>query len=175
MQLSLVPHPDTPPRSVTQITATVDRRRDGLNVFYVVACRTTRDLVLPAPAKPYRTDGLWQTTCLELFLQESPPGYWEFNFAPSSQWAAYSLASYREGMKPLLMDELPTTSWTDEGNALMMSAFVFVPGSFAASASISAVIEERDGTKSYWALAHPPGDPDFHHPDCFVLDLPPVT
>jgi hypothetical protein len=34
---------------------------------------------------------------------------------------------------------------------------------------LSAVLEEQDGTKSYWALAHPPGGkPDFHHPDCFV-------
>ena len=33
------------------------------------------------------------------------------------------------------------------------------------------VIEELDGTKSYWALAHPPGKPDFHHPDCFALTL----
>lgn len=39
-------------------------------------------------------------------------------------------------------------------------------------AAISAVIEEADGTKSYWALAHPPGKPDFHHPDGFVLALP---
>jgi hypothetical protein len=39
-------------------------------------------------------------------------------------------------------------------------------------ASISAVIEEADGTRSLWALAHPPGEPDFHHPDCFVLELP---
>jgi len=37
---------------------------------------------------------------------------------------------------------------------------------------LSAVIEEIDGTKSYWALAHPPGKPDFHHPDCFALTLP---
>ena len=36
----------------------------------------------------------------------------------------------------------------------------------------SAVIEERDGTMSYWALAHPPGKPDFHHRDCFALELP---
>ena len=42
-------------------------------------------------------------------------------------------------------------------------------------ASVSAVIEEADGTKSYWALAHPPGEPDFHHPDCFVLELPPAS
>ena len=37
---------------------------------------------------------------------------------------------------------------------------------------LSAVLEETDGTKSYWALAHPPGAPDFHHPDCFALDIP---
>jgi len=36
---------------------------------------------------------------------------------------------------------------------------------------LSAVIEETDGTKSYWALRHPPGKPDFHHPDCFALTL----
>jgi hypothetical protein len=39
-------------------------------------------------------------------------------------------------------------------------------------AGLSAVIEEADGTKSYWALAHPSGEPDFHHPDCFALELP---
>jgi len=33
--------------------------------------------------------------------------------------------------------------------------------------------EERDGTKSYWALAHPGGDkPDFHDPSCFTAHLP---
>ena len=37
--------------------------------------------------------------------------------------------------------------------------------------ALAAVIEEVDGTKSYWALRHPPGKPDFHHPDCFALTL----
>ena len=37
---------------------------------------------------------------------------------------------------------------------------------------LAAVIEETDGNRSYWALAHPPGDPDFHHSDCFALALP---
>lgn len=40
---------------------------------------------------------------------------------------------------------------------------------------ISAVIEELDGTKSYWALAHPPGKPDFHHPACFAGQLTPPS
>lgn len=42
----------------------------------------------------------------------------------------------------------------------------------AAKIGLSAVIEETDGTKSYWALAHPDGPPDFHDPACFVLELP---
>jgi hypothetical protein len=36
---------------------------------------------------------------------------------------------------------------------------------------LSAVIEETSGHKSYWALAHPPGRPDFHHSDCFVYEF----
>jgi hypothetical protein len=36
---------------------------------------------------------------------------------------------------------------------------------------LSAVIEETNGTISYWAVAHPPGKADFHHSDCFALEL----
>jgi len=36
----------------------------------------------------------------------------------------------------------------------------------------STTFEETNGRLSYWALAHPPGKPDFHHPDCFALELP---
>ena len=34
---------------------------------------------------------------------------------------------------------------------------------------LSAILEEDDGTISYWALAHGSGRPDFHHPDGFTL------
>ena len=37
--------------------------------------------------------------------------------------------------------------------------------------NVTAVIEERGGTKSYWALAHPADKPDFHDPACFVATL----
>ena len=35
----------------------------------------------------------------------------------------------------------------------------------------AAVLEDDNGRLSYWALCHPPGKPDFHHPDGFVLEL----
>jgi len=30
---------------------------------------------------------------------------------------------------------------------------------------------ESDEGLSYWALRHPPGGPDFHHADCFAMEL----
>ena len=36
---------------------------------------------------------------------------------------------------------------------------------------LAAVIEEISGNQSYWALAHPPGKADFHHSDCFMLEV----
>jgi hypothetical protein len=39
---------------------------------------------------------------------------------------------------------------------------------------LSALIEETSGRKSCWALTHPPGKPDFHHPDCFAHEFSPT-
>jgi len=36
---------------------------------------------------------------------------------------------------------------------------------------LAAVIEEASGHKSYWALAHPPGNADLHHSDSFTLEF----
>jgi hypothetical protein len=46
-----------------------------------------------------------------------------------------------------------------------------LPADAAWTLALSAVIEEMNGNKSYWALAHPQGAPDFHHADCFALEL----
>jgi hypothetical protein len=40
---------------------------------------------------------------------------------------------------------------------------------------LSAVIEETNGNKTYWALVHPPGKPDFHHKDAFAYELSPAV
>jgi hypothetical protein len=36
---------------------------------------------------------------------------------------------------------------------------------------LAAVLEDRQGRLSYWALAHLADRPDFHHPDSFILEL----
>jgi len=135
-----------------------------------------RDIVIPDPALSNRATGLWTATCFELFarpLQSSC--YAEFNFSPSSQWAAYRFAGYRDGAADLVLADPPEIGLDASEEHLALEANVTLPAEWrdcTLQIGLSAVIEETDGTKSYWALAHPLGKPDFHHPDCFALTLP---
>jgi hypothetical protein len=99
-------------------------------------------------------------------------GYREWNFAPSGDWAAYDFTAHREGRTdadvgaPYLRVEDNMTWWA-------LGATIPVEAGRQWELGLSAILEERDGTKSYWALAHPEGDkPDFHDPSCFTAHLP---
>lgn len=128
--------------------------------------------MLPDPADPVRTDGLWQTTCFEAFTRaEGKDSYLEFNFSPSSAWAAYRFSSYREAMTEQQLETHPPIHLdASEGHFALETEIPLEGGQI--ELALSAVIEETDGTNSYWALAHPPGKPDFHHPTCFAATLP---
>jgi hypothetical protein len=115
---------------------------------------------------------LWRTTCLELFVRGEGSTYAEYNFSPSTRWAAYRFGSYRADRVLLLTEEPAVNVWVGM-HGLVVSAHLDMPSVPKTPIGISAIVEETDGTKSYWALAHPPGDkPDFHHPDCFIAKLP---
>ncbi len=160
-------------RSVAvEITLAFD---DGFALRYVVE-GAVGDIVLPPGdgqlvIADSATDGLWQGTCFEAFLtEEGQPDYTEFNYAPDGRWACYQFDDYRSLLRP---DELAPWEMVAERSDTHYALRV-EPGIFPDTGSklaLSAVIEELDGTKSYWALAHPPGKPDFHHPDCFALTL----
>jgi hypothetical protein len=135
-------------------------------------------LRFPPPRAPRRADGLWQHTCFEVFIAEKGrQPYWEFNFSPSGEWAAYAFKSYRDGER-VEDDGLHSGIVVHSAaNILELEALVHLdrlpvarPGT-SLRLGLSAVIEETDGTISYWALKHPPGEPDFHHPDSFALEL----
>lgn len=171
MDVRLLCHPKTPALAVPNIGVQIIHDPAYLSLLFSVGAPSST-LSVPTPQKPYRTDGLWRTTCFELFVRGDGRGYTEYNFSPSSQWAAYAFTDYRAGMKPLEAVEPPQVRWCDEGQFVVLSVML-EPMPAGGRIALTAVIEELDGTKSYWALAHPPGAPDFHHPDCFVLDLPP--
>ena len=107
--------------------------------------------------------------------------YYELNFSPSGQWAAYQFSGYRNGMRvaneitevPIEMRSSP------DGCALQASLsldqFRDLPRDRSWCLGLSAVIEDATGGVSYWALAHPPGKPDFHHADNFACKFSPAV
>ena len=149
----------------------VERWEDGRAEISFHLHAPTDSLVIPDKPRRGRADELWKTTCLELFVQTAD-GYREYNFSPSGAWAAYDFTGPREGMsKPPV--EPPEIDVEDIGDKLLLDAVLDLPerGRFG----LAAVVEEVGGTKSYWALVHGTGRPDFHHPACFAADLPPVA
>jgi hypothetical protein len=69
------------------------------------------------------------------------------------------------------VDALPYIRVEDNFTWWALGATIALPSDGNWELGLSVVLEERDGTKSYWALAHPSEKPDFHHPDCFVARL----
>jgi hypothetical protein len=176
MQFDLVPHPATPPSGPVKIWASVEHASAlgagaSTNIWFGIGAPADR-FVIPETDEATRTDELWKTTCFEAFLRvEGSDAYREWNFAPSGDWAAYDFTSYREKTAdpeisaPYIRMEDNLTWWGLGATIPIVTGHTWQMG-------VSAILEEKDGTKSYWALAHPDGGkPDFHAPDCFVARL----
>src|SRR5262249_9653121 len=103
-----------------------------------------------------------------------------FNFSPALDWAAYHFDDYRTGMSAATLDQAPGLQVRRSSDALELMATVHLAGLAALGEApvmrlaLAAVIEERNGQLAYWALWHPPGSPDFHHPEGFALELRPA-
>ena len=166
----LVAHPDFPPRSVRGLTVQWVETGNALRLRYRVDGHDA--LVIPPFAGRGRADELWRTTCFELYLQPvDGTAYVEFNFSPSQRWAAYDFEDYRAGMRQMPLSAEPVGEGAS-GERLFVQDVLLDTAALPPrpwSIGLSAIIEEEDGTISYWALAHPHGRPDFHHPDCFAL------
>jgi len=173
-------HPQTNSRVVDGIEARVRwTELEKLDFIYTLKGDIGR-LRIPPPRPPRRADGLWQHTCFEAFVSvKGDPAYREFNFAPSGEWAAYAFHHYRESAPLPIEDVAPTITAGRGGDSLDIHAVVglshvaTLPADSRLLVGLSAVIAEMDGTVSYWALKHPPGKPDFHHHDGFVLEIEP--
>jgi hypothetical protein len=173
--LPLLVHPDVPNNGVQRVAAGAEvSGPDSLRFEYALAADPLVIRVPPPVAGGGRTDKLWAHTCFEAFIGfPDVPGYLELNFSPSGQWAAYRFDSYRQGMTPAL-EAAPRLALRRLGQTLELQAEVQL-GSEAARRglriALSAVVEDREGRLSYWALRHAPGRPDFHHPEGFALAL----
>lgn len=165
---SLLPHPDHPPQAAKAIGAEIRREGSIWRVDYLVS-GGIRKIRLPAIETPTRRDGLWQETCFELFAMNADKSYREFNFSPSTCFAAYAFDGYREGMR----DAAATIAIETKQNATeyRLTARISANLGDAERLALTAIIEEEDGRKSYWALAHPQGAPDFHDEAGFAIRI----
>lgn len=172
----LTAHPAHPPVRVSAIEARViGFDADWLRIRWRI--EGAQALVIPPFAGRGRADGLWQTTCFEMFLMpEGSDEYVELNLSPSERWAAYDFTGHRAGMSDRSASREPDCAMRQGSTFAIFDAAI--PGdvlpSLPAAMGITAVIEEEAGVKSFWALTHPDaGDPDFHDASCFVAELAP--
>ena len=152
-----------------------------LEIMYSIEGDLAR-LRVPPPRPPVIVHRLWQHTCCECFIAlAGQPGYHEFNFSPSGEWAAYRFAKYREG--DAVLDEAlnprisvqRTAAKLDIAASIPLDRLSAVHACGKLALALSTVVEDEQGTLSYWALKHPVGKPDFHHPDSFILNLKAVS
>lgn len=175
-------HPLSHTVAVAHVKAAIACPRTDHLVFRYAASGNTSQFRIPPLAMPDRGDALWHQTCFEAFVRaRTGTEYYEFNFSPSRQWAAYRFANYRSGKR--LANEISAVAIEVlcDDDCFFVEAAVRLDGPLALPfasvwrVGLSAVIEEISGEKTFWALAHPPGKPDFHHVDCFTHELSPVV
>lgn len=179
VSVPLCRHPDTPCRAIEQIDVTITPLADGSLSFDYRLHGNTAALAIPPEQTPGAADGLWQHTCCEAFIaRPDEPAYGEFNFSPSGQWAAYRFSGYRQRSDWQAAANLaPGITVFKNADELHLRATLPAellpqphPGGNLQLA-LSCVIEAADGNRSYWALTHPPGQPDFHQRSNFTLNL----
>lgn len=169
-------HPASTTSGADSITVDITRTPGGaLLLTYTLRGHLDR-LSIPDPRAARREDGLWRHTCFEAFIRVAHgDAYREFNFSPSASWQAYTFNAYRQG-RPLQSAHDPLIVCRREPAVFSLQATLQpddLPSATELRCGLSAVVEDHAGAVEYWALHHPPGQADFHHPDTFVLDLNP--
>jgi len=187
--VGLRPHPTSPDAEapgqgpVGRLLATLFALPEGGAVFeFRLEDSRVGQLAIPAPATPGHADELWKHTCFEVFLgAPGEPGYREYNFSPSGQWAIYDFHIWRERIEDYAPAAKPEILFAPEDDGLVLEARVpaellpVVPAGSDLQVSLAAVIERKDGRFEHWALRHVAAQPDFHARETFVLTLATAT
>jgi len=173
--LTLLPHPGQSIPLDLAVTASLQWRNGQLALSYrIVGPLATLRLPRPAAAAQ-RRDGLWQHTCCEIFIAAADtPAYFELNFSPGGDWAAYAFSSYRQPVQAVCLGAPPSIETQTEAAGFSLHATLdtsFLPLARVWHVGLSCVIEDTDDQRSYWALKHAEERPDFHLRESFVLTL----
>jgi hypothetical protein len=161
-------HPGSVGSERLGVDASITRTHSGRLAVSFTLSGVVGDVLMPAEEPSGRADGLWRSTCFEVFIAAEGEGYLEFNLAPTTQWAAYRFDGYRAGMRPLEVADPAISSYSTPDRVelwaeLRIDEVAELEGR-PWRVGVSAVIEDTAGAISYWALTHPGDKPDFHHP-----------
>lgn len=167
MHATLICHPTTPCSFIDRLDVWVRRTEPAFALRYR-ASGDIDQMLLPVQQPSCRADLLWQHTCFEAFFcLQGVSSYTELNFSPSTCWAAYRFDEYREGMTELNVPVAPSIAVRRQRREIELDVQLKASPWMAQAGSdlrigLAAVIEDRQGRLSYWALAHPKAKPDFH-------------
>jgi hypothetical protein len=158
-----------------KLTGALVRSITGLQIQYELSGNLDH-LFLPAPSTtPARKDGLWQTTCFELFVAASGSSrYWEINLSPAGDWNVYVFTDYRQGMEEeAVITALPFTQFRNANRYQLTLDFpladIIAPDK-PVELALSAVLE-INGQRAFYALTHCGPQPDFHNRESFLVQL----
>lgn len=150
---------------VRAVTAAISPTASGCEAEFRLEGDMER-IVIPEPTPSVREDNLWKTTCFEIFWQPIGGTYYrEFNLSPSGQWAAYDFDAFREGMRDAPVEAIAVSCSQSEGE-LVLKAHIAANLPDPAQVALNAIVEHPDGDLQFWALAFPPGKPEFHSEAC---------
>lgn len=172
---ALVSHPTNACTVFERIEVTATAMADGgLKLRYRVVSQPGQ-IRLPALLPTEQADNLWEHTCCEAFIATLDGSeYREFNFSPSTQWAAYRFTDYRQRDAAFTAPMAPQISRQICADGFQLDITLgadLLPHSDSLALGLTAVVEAADGSKSYWALAHCARQPDFHLRQSFTLTL----
>ena len=142
----------------------IEYQADLLKLTYLVPSHN--DLIWPSYSGMVRGNGLWLSTCFELFLgADDQNAYTELNVTPAGTWNCYQFDDYRSGMR---IGE----SWKLKSLETNKRSFSV---SFSGQLTYShvrlgpAVILQRKSSRlDYFAISHAE-QPDFHNSKRHVL------
>jgi len=169
----LIPYPAENIPSI-EITGTVTLQDNILSIHYSLHGEKN-NILLPEPSISSRKHDLWRTTCFEFFIAPKDQSqYWEFNMSPSGNWNVYAMDAYRQVN---MREEAAFTQLPFEFRKMNAEIFLDIsvdlnpilqPESIL-GIGITTIIQTADSNESYWALAHPGQQADFHLRDSFIM------
>lgn len=183
---TLVPFEPLPGALSLSITGTLIRDGHQLTLSYLMAGDIESVVLPPFNTTDSRQDRLWEHTCFEFFLSAAEDAaypksnaapYWEFNLSPTGAWNVFALNGYRDGLREDgAFTQIPFAV-SQSAAGVRLDAVLDLSGlklpEMPWLLGVSAVCVLTGGVETFWAIAHPGPEADFHSAGSFVLPLSP--